>query len=899
MSDRIARAWTQWGLGLLMIGSMGLLLPFQVGFVDIGIYQFFGFLWARSRGLKIVIPTFISVCVLIWVVRSPPAVLIEGFCFVLLLIAVNRQEFKDTVADRLASLLLCLLAIVFPLYTGGFVYWNDVAVTSAAAHSSRFVIATLFCVILAEAVWLGFSVFARDPQSDFDAGNKAENSPTYTDVAVLATVMLTGITLAGGFSLFASYYSMQLEQSIRSLSDQHAEGVLVSHRIKVDAAADQALREIAYFSSLSGEDMSRAWGLVDGGYVHLAFNNQFLLQSASNIRFIGGDAGLEPGDREAIATQWAEFRYRAKMLGTGIGDSDHFYLNTSNQYAPVYSRVDDTTGWVVFTIERDLAGALIDSELMSSDISARFQESDEGNFSLVPPENTSVIADNYAGGVIWKRLIGEEPYFAMIGKFTDETKISLPVSTALKERFTLELGLAETLVIDLSFKPYFDAFCRVLIAFSIFATIILLLCVWITQVMASSLVSPVLELLGALGDLQFSRKRSQSGSLNFQPVQLLEQSRVKEVAELQSRFQAMSNEVSDVQRQLNRSVRNYEELLTQLPLGVMSVDADYQVRFSNEVMRQLTGDNAEAVYKLRRHAEGLFERGIEVEEWSLKLEGKSSKHFILAITPRLDAQGDTSGFWLLVTDLTRQKEVDAQLIQTAKLATLGEMSTGMAHELNQPLNIIRLALSNLTNSVKKGRATEESIMSRLERMDSAVDRAAVIIDHMRAFGRVAGEDFAAFSMSSSVKEAVDLVREPLAVKGVELVNEVQEPVLVLGNTIQFEQVLLNMINNARDAILEASVSGTITLRQHVEREQVTLTIEDTGGGIPAEALPHIFEPFYTTKEVGKGTGLGGSISYGIIQDMQGNIWAENTGQGARISIRLPIYSEEQVSSGDE
>ena len=75
--------------------------------------------------------------------------------------------------------------------------------------------------------------------------------------------------------------------------------------------------------------------------------------------------------------------------------------------------------------------------------------------------------------------------------------------------------------------------------------------------MASSLVSPVLELLGALGDLQFSRKRSQSGSLNFQPVQISEQSRVKEVAELQSRFQAMSNEVSDVQRQLNRSIRNY------------------------------------------------------------------------------------------------------------------------------------------------------------------------------------------------------------------------------------------------------------------------------------------------------------------------------------------------------
>jgi C4-dicarboxylate-specific signal transduction histidine kinase len=190
-------------------------------------------------------------------------------------------------------------------------------------------------------------------------------------------------------------------------------------------------------------------------------------------------------------------------------------------------------------------------------------------------------------------------------------------------------------------------------------------------------------------------------------------------------------------------------------------------------------------------------------------------------------------------------------------------------------------------------------MTRLERMDSAVDRAAVIIDHMRAFGRVAGEDFAPFTISSSVKEAVNLVREPFTVKGVELVNEVQEPVLVLGNTIQFEQVLLNMINNARDAILDSSVSGVVRLRQFVEQNQVTLTIEDTGGGIPAEALPHIFEPFYTTKEVGKGTGLGGSISFGIIQDMQGNIWAENTGQGARISIQLPIHGEGQIIAGDE
>jgi C4-dicarboxylate-specific signal transduction histidine kinase len=133
----------------------------------------------------------------------------------------------------------------------------------------------------------------------------------------------------------------------------------------------------------------------------------------------------------------------------------------------------------------------------------------------------------------------------------------------------------------------------------------------------------------------------------------------------------------------------------------------------------------------------------------------------------------------------------------------------------------------------------------------------------------------------------------MAAKGVDLINQIQEPVWVQGNTIQFEQVLINMVNNARDAILDASASGAVTLRQTLEDGFVTVMIEDTGGGIPPEVVPHVFEPFYTTKPVGKGTGLGGSISYGIVQDMQGTIWAENVGEGARISIRLPIYSKEK------
>ena len=127
--------------------------------------------------------------------------------------------------------------------------------------------------------------------------------------------------------------------------------------------------------------------------------------------------------------------------------------------------------------------------------------------------------------------------------------------------------------------------------------------------------------------------------------------------------------------------------------------------------------------------------------------------------------------------------------------------------------------------------------------------------------------------------------------GITLITDVDSQARVLGNKIQFEQVLINMINNARDAILSTGTAGRIDVGQILDAETVTVIIEDTGCGIPVEALPHIFEPFFTTKPVGKGTGLGGSISYGIIQDMQGSIWAENVVGGARISIRLPLVSD--------
>jgi signal transduction histidine kinase len=142
-----------------------------------------------------------------------------------------------------------------------------------------------------------------------------------------------------------------------------------------------------------------------------------------------------------------------------------------------------------------------------------------------------------------------------------------------------------------------------------------------------------------------------------------------------------------------------------------------------------------------------------------------------------------------------------------------------------------------------------------------------------------------------VMNALDLMGEQLRLAGIEVVTVLPEECsYVLGHAIQMEQVILNLLTNARDAIDDSEGGAKITLRVSEGDQVVQITAQDTGKGIPDDVLHRIFEPFYTTKEMGKGTGLGLSVSYGIVRDMKGTIVAENIDDGARFTITLPIVS---------
>jgi C4-dicarboxylate-specific signal transduction histidine kinase len=235
----------------------------------------------------------------------------------------------------------------------------------------------------------------------------------------------------------------------------------------------------------------------------------------------------------------------------------------------------------------------------------------------------------------------------------------------------------------------------------------------------------------------------------------------------------------------------------------------------------------------------------------------------------------------------RQKQ--EQLVQAGKLATLGELTTGVAHELNNPLNNIGLFVGNVIDRIDRGEADTERIVHDLEQVVEQVHKATEIITHLRTFGRAAQVTLEPVPVQEAIQRALSLVQEQLRLRliTVELDLLPVSP-LVLGNAIQLEQVFINMLANARDA-LERSERKEIVVSCTVEGGYAVIVFRDTGPGIPAGLEQRIFDPFFTTKDVGQGTGLGLSITYGIVQEHEGYISvASGPGEGAAFTIELPL-----------
>lgn len=261
-----------------------------------------------------------------------------------------------------------------------------------------------------------------------------------------------------------------------------------------------------------------------------------------------------------------------------------------------------------------------------------------------------------------------------------------------------------------------------------------------------------------------------------------------------------------------------------------------------------------------------------------------------------DSVGNPLGLRLSVRDITESKVLEGNMVQTAKLAMLGEMAAGLAHEMSQPLNIIQLAAGVAALKIDKS-ANKADVREELETIAGQTQRMGEIIDHVRVFSRRDGDKFKPFNSVAAVRMAVQLTESQHRVNDIEIVFEppANFDAAVIGSRIQLEQVILNLLSNARDSICsrrkrsgEEDRPGYIRVAMSwIGNGKICIAVEDNGAGIPERNLHKILDPFFTTKAPGQGTGLGLSISYKIVAAMGGTIIAANTGDGARLEVVLP------------
>ncbi|MBS5839899.1 MAG: PAS domain-containing protein [Pseudomonas sp.] len=375
-------------------------------------------------------------------------------------------------------------------------------------------------------------------------------------------------------------------------------------------------------------------------------------------------------------------------------------------------------------------------------------------------------------------------------------------------------------------------------------------------------------------------------------------------------------DATEAAERVKHSEERYRMLVEDSPAMICRYTPDLTLTFGNRPLgnylecapEQLPGINLsgwlspeQQLAFVQRLATLTPEFPVSTAEISLQLPGREHAWWVWSDRGVFDEHGVLVEVQAVGRDNTEVRRSQQQLTQSAKMATLGEMATGLAHEINQPLNVMRMAIVNVLKRLSNGDVQIDYLQEKLNRLDTQVQRAARVVDHMRVFGRRSEIEQQVFNPAIAIDGTLSLLSDGLRGKGVEIRCEGLDcAVRVRGHVDQLEQVLINLLVNARDALLgqrekDLDFAPWIALGIETDPGHVRLWVHDNAGGIDPRLLERIFEPFFTTKPVGVGTGLGLSVSYGIIENMGGRLSVSNTEHGARFCIALPVVGDQSTS----
>ena len=265
-------------------------------------------------------------------------------------------------------------------------------------------------------------------------------------------------------------------------------------------------------------------------------------------------------------------------------------------------------------------------------------------------------------------------------------------------------------------------------------------------------------------------------------------------------------------------------------------------------------------------------------------------HLEMSTSPIFNEKGDVVACVHVIRDITERKKMEEQLIITDRLASIGELASGIAHELNNPLTgVIGFSQLLLEKDVP------DDVREDLEIIHSEARRTAKVVKNLLTFARKHDTEKGPVNINSSIEKVLELRAYEQKVSNIQ-VNTRFAPDLpeIMADYFQLQQVFLNIIINAEHFMIEANNRGTLTITTERTGDIIRASLADDGPGIPKENLGHLFDPFFTTKEVGKGTGLGLSICHGIITEHGGRIYAESElGKGATFIVELPITTDKK------
>jgi len=338
-----------------------------------------------------------------------------------------------------------------------------------------------------------------------------------------------------------------------------------------------------------------------------------------------------------------------------------------------------------------------------------------------------------------------------------------------------------------------------------------------------------------------------------------------------------------------------ENIVESLKIGVLTVDLEDRIESWNPQLEDLLGiPRNEAIGRkldevLPRDLAGEVGARAASEHVSgiyrFHLNTRGNRHLVInaSIAPLLSKNGARLGRLVLLDDITQRVRLEDQMVQTEKLTSLGLLAAGVAHEVNTPLAVI----SNYIQMLAKQIPVDDPRQKTIERIVKQTFRASEIVNNLLNFSRTGGAAPVEVDLNSVLEETLTLVQHPFKTAQVNVVRNYAEKLPpVLGSTTRLQQVFLNLFMNARDAMPSG---GMLEVRTGAHNGSVEIEVSDTGAGIPPEHIHRIFDPFFTTKATGRGTGLGLSVSYGIIKEHAGKVDVRSTpGKGTSFRLEFPV-----------